>query len=73
MSPRPVFLDQHEWWSRTRRESLSRAHYASPITRYSSGSDFARYAGTPGRIRGWLLAVAIGLGLALATVHWWTT
>ena len=33
----------------------------------------ARYPGTPGRIRGWLLAVAIGLGLALATVHWWTT
>ena len=33
----------------------------------------ARYPGTPGRIRGWLLAVAIGLGLALASVHWWTT
>lgn len=32
-----------------------------------------RYPGTPGRIRGWLLAIAIGLGLALATVHWWTT
>ena len=32
----------------------------------------ARYTGTPGRIRGWLLACAIGLGLALATVHWWS-
>jgi len=31
------------------------------------------YPGTQGLIRGWLLAVAIGLGLALATVHWWTT
>ena len=36
-------------------------------------AQIARYPGTPGRIRGWLLAVAIGLGLALATVHWWTT
>ena len=32
-----------------------------------------RYPGTPGRIRGWLLAVAIGLGLAMATVHWWSS
>ena len=70
---RPNFLTSPGVWQRTPRESLSRADYASPITRYSSGSDFARYPGTPGRIRGWLLAVAIGLGLALATVYWWTT
>lgn len=31
---RPAFLDQHAWWSRTPRESLSRADYASPLTRY---------------------------------------
>ena len=67
MSQRPVFLDQHEWWTRSRRESLSRADYASPVTQ------FVRYPGTPGRIRGWLLAIAIGLGLAMATVHWWSS
>lgn len=48
---------------RTQRCAYYHADY-DPIT---------RYPGTPGRIRGWLLAVAIGLGLALATVHWWTT
>ena len=31
---RPAFLDQHSWWTVTRRESLTRADYASPITRY---------------------------------------
>lgn len=32
----------------------------------------ARYPGTPGRIRGWLLACAIGLGLASWLVAWWS-
>ena len=45
----------------------SSAYYAADY------DPIARYPGTPGRIRGWLLACAIGLGLALATVHWWTT
>ena len=63
---RPNFLTSPGVWQRTPRESLSRADYASPVTQ------FVRYPGTPGRIRGWLLAVAIGLGLAMATVHWWT-
>ena len=63
---RPDFLTTPGVWQRTPRESLSRADYASPVTQ------FARYPGTSGRIRGWLLAVAIGLGLALATVHWWS-
>ena len=31
---RPAFLDQHIWWTVTRRESLTPAEYASPITRY---------------------------------------
>lgn len=31
---RPRFLDQPESWTRSRRESLSRADYASPVTRY---------------------------------------
>lgn len=56
-------------WPTTRRHPRSMAEafpqdHANPIT---------RYPGTPGVIRGWLLAIAIGLGLALATVHWWTT
>lgn len=63
---RPDFLTTPGVWQRTPRESLSRADYASPVTQ------FVRYPGTSGRIRGWLLAVAIGLGLALATVHWWS-
>ena len=63
---RPDFLTTPGVWQRTPRESLSRADYASPVTQ------FARYPGTSGRIRGWLLAVAIGLGLALATVHLWS-
>ena len=63
---RPNFLTSPGVWQRTPRESLSRADCASPVTQ------FVRYPGTPGRIRGWLLAVAIGLGLALATVHWWS-
>ena len=48
---------------RTQRCAYRHADY-DPITRYPGG--------TPGRIRGWLLAVAIGLGLALAIVHWWS-
>ena len=64
---RPDFLTTPGVWQRTPRESLSRADYASPVTQ------FVRYPGTPGRIRGWLLAVAIGLGLAMATVHWWSS
>lgn len=31
---RPTFLDQPESWTRSRRESLSQADYASPVTRY---------------------------------------
>ena len=61
---RPNFITSPGVWQRTPRESLSRADYASPVT---------QFARRPGRIRGWLLAIAIGLGLALATVHWWTT
>ena len=64
---RPNFLTTPGVWQRTPRESLSRADYASPVTQ------FVRYPGMPGRIRGWLLAVAIGLGLAMATVHWWSS
>ena len=64
---RPDFLTTPGVWQRAPRESLSRADYASPVTQ------FVRYPGTPGRIRGWLLAVAIGLGLAMATVHWWSS
>ena len=64
---RPDFLTTPGVWQRTPRESLSRADYASPVTQ------FVRYPGTPGRIRGWLLAIAIGLGLAMATVHWWSS
>ena len=64
---RPNFLTTPGVWQRTPRESLSRADYASPVTQ------FVRYHGTPGRIRGWLLAIAIGLGLAMATVHWWSS
>ena len=47
---------------RTQRCAYYHADY-DPIT---------RYPGTPGLIRGWLLAVAIGLGLALALVGWWS-
>ena len=66
---RPRYLSQSYGWPTTRRHPRSLAEafpreHANPI---------ARYPGTPGRIHGWLLAVAIGLGLALATVHWWTT
>lgn len=50
------------------------ASRAEPIAAmHDDCADIARYTGTSGRIRGWLLAVAIGLGLALAPVHWWTT
>ena len=64
---RPNFLTTPGVWQRTPRESLSRADYASPVTQ------FVRYPGTPGRIRGWLLAIAIGLGLAMALVGWWSS
>lgn len=74
---RPRYLSQSYSWSalgqlpehrraitgRTQRCAYYHADY-DPIQ---------RYPGTQGLIRGWLLAVAIGLGLALATVHWWTT
>ena len=64
---RPNFLTTPGVWQRTPRESLSRADYASPVTQ------FVRYPGTPGRIRGWLLAIAIGLGMAMALVGWWSS
>ena len=63
---RPNFLTTPGVWQRTPRESLSRADYASPVTQ------FARRPGNPGRIRGWLLAIAIGLGLASWLVAWWS-
>lgn len=62
---RPAFLDQHAWWTVTRRESLTRAEYASPVTRYEHEPRWERIAGK-------VLAVAIGVGLAAYLVAWWS-
>ena len=64
---RPAFLDQHSWWTVTRRESLTRAEYASPITRYDRTETRGQ------RIAGAILALAIGIGLATALVQWWAS
>lgn len=63
---RPAFLDQHSWWTVTRRESLTRAEYASPVTRYTAETRLWE------AIASVLLAVVIGVGLAVALVAWWS-
>ena len=74
---RPRYLSQSYSWSALgqlpeHRRAITGRTQSSAF--YAADYDpIARYPGTPGRIRGWLLAVAIGLGLALASVHWWTT
>lgn len=64
---RPAFLDQHSWWTVTRRESLTRAEYASPITRYD------RTEPREQRIASVLLAVAIGIGMSAWMFVWWSS
>ncbi len=59
---RPAFLDQHAWWTVTRRESLTRAEYASPITRYEHERSW-RICGrfSAGLLVGVLVALALGV------------
>ena len=52
--------------------SLRRVMVTAAHPTHDACTTIARYPGKPGRIRGWLLACAIGLGLALAIVHWWS-
>lgn len=63
MSLRPAFLDQHSWWTVTRRESLSRADYASPVTRYVSNDRAWRICErfAAGLLVGVLLCIALGV------------
>lgn len=75
---RPRYLSQSYAW---RGGALGQLPEARRIvngrtqSRAYSPADYdpiARYPGTPGLIRGGLLACAIGIGLALALVGWWS-
>lgn len=54
-----------------RRAIHARTH-ARPY-RHADYDPIQHYPGTPGTLRGVLLAVAIGVGLAAALIHWWST
>lgn len=54
-----------------RRAIHARTH-ARPY-RHADYDPIQNYPGTPGTLRGVLLAVAIGVGLAAALIHWWST
>lgn len=59
---RPAFLDQHSWWTRTPRESMTRAEYASPVTQYRHERSWRvcdRF--TAGVLLGVLAALAMGV------------
>lgn len=68
---RPRYLSQSYGRLPAHRQAIN-GRTQSSVYYHADYDPITRYPGTPGRIRGWLLACAIGIGLALATVHWWT-
>ena len=66
MSRRPNFLTRPGVWLRAPRVDQSAADYASPITRYTSDVRLRE------AVAGVLLAIGIGVALAVMLVAWWS-